>query len=70
MPELPKEGEEPRISPMRLIPPQAESPEGSDESDYEDRRQRRFHYEDTSTDSELDVAAVEGQAGFPGHRAG
>ena len=70
LPEFPKEGEEPRISPMRIVPPQADRPEGSDESDQEDRRRRRFHYEDTSTESELDVAAVESQVGFPGHRAG
>ena len=46
LPEFPKEGEEPRISPMRLIPPQAERPEGSEESDPGDRRRRQFHYED------------------------
>ena len=55
LPEFSKEGEEPRISPMRIVPPQVERPEGSDESDQEDRRRRRFRYEDPSSESELNA---------------
>ena len=55
LPEFPKEGEEPRISPMRIVPPQADRPEGSDKSDQEDRRQHRFRYEDALSESELNA---------------
>ena len=40
---------------MRIVPPQVERPEGSDESDQEDRRRRRFRYEDPSSESELNA---------------
>ena len=55
LPEFPKEGEEPRISPMRIVPSQVERPEGSDESDQGDWRRRRFRYEDPSSESELNA---------------
>ena len=41
---------------MRVVPHQAEVPEErEDGSDPEDRRRRRFHYEEPSTDSELNA---------------
>ena len=56
LPEFPKEGEEPRISPMRIVLPQVDKPEGSEESDPGDRGRRRFRYEDPSSeDSELNA---------------
>ena len=55
LPEFPKEGEEPRISPMRIVPPQVDRPEGSDESDQGDRGRRRFRHEDPSSESELNA---------------
>ena len=57
LPKFPEEGEEPRISPMRIVPHQADVPpeESEEESDPGDRRRRRFRYEEPSSESEINA---------------
>ena len=56
LPEFPKEGEAPRVSPMRIVPHQADLPAGSEEeSDPGDRLRRLFRYEDPSSDPEINA---------------
>ena len=68
LPKFPEEGKEPRISPMRIVPDQADiaderSPSGErrdartedEESDQGDRSRRRFRYEEPSSESEINA---------------